>query len=46
MATHSSFLAWRILWTGAWWPIVHGVGKESDMTEQLTHITFCLVLRT
>ena len=41
MATHSSFLAWRILWTGAWWPIVHGVGKESDTTERLTHITFC-----
>ena len=21
---------------GAWWAIVHGVHKESDMTEQLT----------
>ena len=26
MATHSSILAWGILWTmGAWWAIVHGV---------------------
>ena len=21
---------------GAWWAVVHGVAKESDMTEQLT----------
>ena len=21
---------------GAWWALVHGVAKESDMTEQLT----------
>ena len=29
MATHSSILAWRILWTrGAWWAIVHGVAKS------------------
>ena len=32
MATHSSDLAWRILWTGVWWSIVHRV-SESDMTE-------------
>ena len=35
MGTHSSTLAWRIPWTeepgaGA---TVHGVGKESDMTD-------------
>ena len=28
MATHSSILAWRIPWTGAWWVIVHGVAKS------------------
>ena len=27
MATHSSILAWRILWTGAWRATVHGVAK-------------------
>ena len=35
MATHSSILAWRNLWTkepGAWQATVHGVA-ESDMTE-------------
>ena len=32
MATHSSILAWRVLWTGAWRAGVHGV-IESDMTE-------------
>ena len=33
MATHSSILAWEILWTeGAWWATIHGVTKESDMT--------------
>ena len=28
MATHSSILAWRIPWTGAWWAPVHGVAKS------------------
>ena len=33
MATHSRILAWRIPWTeGAWWAVVHGIAKESDMT--------------
>ena len=33
MATHSSILTSEIPWTeGAWWAIVHGVAKESDMT--------------
>ena len=37
MAVHSSILAWRIPWTGEpWQAAVHGVAKESDMTEQLT----------
>ena len=38
MATHSSILAWRILWTeepGAGYS--PWGGKESDMTERLTH---------
>ena len=33
MATHSSVLAWRIPWTGAWWATIHGAA-ESDMTER------------
>ena len=38
VATHSSVLAWRILWTNrTWWATVHGVTKESDMTEQLNY---------
>ena len=28
MATHSSILAWKTLWTGAWWTIAHGVAKS------------------
>ena len=39
MATHSSILAWRILWTeepGGYSPWGH---KESDMTEQLTLVS-------
>ena len=35
MATHSSILAWQILWTEA---TVHGIA-ESDTTERLTHHT-------
>ena len=33
MATHSSVLAWRIPWTGAWWATIHGAA-ESDTTER------------
>ena len=37
MATHSSIPAWRIpMDRGAWQATVHGVCKESDMTEQLS----------
>ena len=28
MATHSSMLAWRIPYRGAWWAIVHRVAKS------------------
>ena len=32
MATHSSILAWEILWTwkitGTWWVTVHGVAES------------------
>ena len=28
MATHSSVLARKILWTEAWWATVHGVAKR------------------
>ena len=40
MATHSNILAWEIPWTGAWWAIVHGVAKESDMTATKQQIVF------
>ena len=33
MATHSSILAWKIPWMGAWQATVHRVAQESDMTE-------------
>ena len=37
MATNSSILAWEIPRNrGAWWATVHGVARDSDMTEQLT----------
>ena len=36
-ATHSSILAWRIPTDReAWWATVHGITKESDMTERLS----------
>ena len=53
MATHFSTLAWKIsMGRGAWWAIVHGVAKESDMTEQLnnnkythTHTHTCIYMQ-
>ena len=34
MATHSSIVSGRIsMDRGAWWAIVHGVSKKSDMTK-------------
>ena len=36
MAPHSSILAWRIPWTEEPGGCVHGVTKESDMTERLS----------
>ena len=32
MATHSSILAWEILWTSRGWTTVHGFVRESDTT--------------
>ena len=37
MATHSSILAWKILWTEEPGGLQSMGGKESDMTERLTH---------
>ena len=37
IATHSSILAWRIPWTEERGGLQPWGGKESDMTEQLTH---------
>jgi len=28
MSTHSSILAWKIPWTGAWWATVQGLQKS------------------
>ena len=36
LATHSSILAWKIPWTEEPGGAVHGVAKESDMTEHDT----------
>ena len=41
MASHSSFLAWRIPWTEEPSGVSTG-SQESDMNEQLTH-TFILI---
>ena len=32
-AIHSSVLAWRITWTGAWQATIHGSRKELDPTD-------------
>ena len=37
-ATHSSILAWRILWTEEPGRLQSTGSKESDTTERLTHI--------
>ena len=37
MAPHASILAWRTLWTEAWWATVHGVATELDTTEATEH---------
>ena len=37
MATHSSILAWKILWNrGAWWATVHGVTKNRTQLKRLS----------
>ena len=38
MATHSSILAWRIPWRGAWWAAVHGVTKSRAQLSDLYFI--------
>ena len=44
IATHSSTLAWKIPWAGAWWAAVHGVAKSriqlSDFHFSLSLFTF------
>ena len=44
MATHSSILAWRSPWTEEPGGLltVHGVTKELDMTERLTHTSYLI----
>ena len=39
MATHSSILAWRISWTGAWQATVRGVAKSRTQLSNLTTTT-------
>ena len=43
MTTHSSILAWRNPWRGAWWAIVHGLQRVGHIwaTDILT-LTFWL----
>ena len=37
MATHSSVLAWRILWTeGAWWAAIYGVAQSRTRLRRLS----------
>ena len=36
MATHSSILAWRIPWPGAWWATVHRVAKSRAQLKRLS----------
>ena len=36
MAPHSSALAWKIAWTGAWWAAVHGVTKSRTWLSDFT----------
>ena len=38
METHSSILAWRIPWTGAWRATVHGVAKHQTRLSKPSHI--------
>ena len=40
MAVHSTVLAWRIPWTEEPGRLQSCGHKESDTTEQLTHITY------
>ena len=42
MAAHSSIIAWKILWTGAWRATVHGVSKS--WTRLSTHKQHLLLL--
>ena len=37
MAAHSSALAWRTPWTGAWRAVVHGVAQNQTQLTTLTH---------
>ena len=39
MATHSSMLAWRIPYRGAWWAIVHRVAKSQTQLSD-KHLIF------
>ena len=43
MATHSSILVWRILWTEDPGTLNPWDCKESDTTEQLTHNTQIII---
>ena len=46
MATHSSILAWRILWTEGPGGLQSTGYKESDMTERLTFTFFFQCIST
>ena len=44
MATHSKILAWEIWTEGTWQASVHGVAKESDMTQRLNNNMYLLYI--
>ena len=45
MATRSRILAWEIpMDRGAWWTTVHGITKQSDMTEHHHQHFMCIFM--
>ena len=47
MATHSSILAWRIIWTEVWQAAVHGVARVGhDLVTKPPPICFKGVIRS
>ena len=45
MATHSSILAWRISWTGAWQATIRKVAKSRTPLKQSKHLHYGFIFR-